>query len=211
MWLANQTRLDIANAVSTVPRCTNSPREVHWKTAVGILEHGFLTSDVGITFQKGSGLEMEAYAGADYASTATDRRLVSGGAGMRAGACVCWFWRTHKCVTLSITETKYVALADTIKDAIFLWFVWSFILPGLGSACITVFEGNKRARHLAHKPVCASNSKNVDIRHHFLPELVVKEEFNIVAVESEQQRADFLTKALTGPVFRFHRDFVMNI
>ena len=124
---------------------------------------------------------------------------------------MCWFSRTQKCVTLSTTENEYVALADTIKEVIFLRYVWSFILPGLGSACITVFEDNKGARHLAHNPVCASNSKHIDFRHHFLRELVFRGEFDIVAVESEQQHADFLTKALAGPVFRFQRDFVMNI
>ena len=84
-------------------------------------------------------------------------------------------------------------------------------MPGLGSACITVFEDNKGARHLAHNTVCASNSKHIDIRHHFLRELVFMGEFDIFAVESEHQHADFLTKALAGPVFRFRRDFVMNI
>ena len=50
MWLANQTRPDIANAVRAVARYTNSPRENHWKTAVGILEYVFFPSDFGITF-----------------------------------------------------------------------------------------------------------------------------------------------------------------
>ena len=75
---------------------------------------------------------------------------------------------------------------------------------------LTVFEDNKGARHLAHNRVCVSNSKHIDSRHHFLRELVFRGEFGIVAVESEQQHADFLTKAFAGPVFRFHRDFMMN-
>ena len=55
MWLANQTPPDIANAVGAVARYANQPREVHWGTAIGILEYVFSTSDFGITFQKGSG------------------------------------------------------------------------------------------------------------------------------------------------------------
>ena len=113
-------------------------------------------------------------------------------------------------MTLSTIEAEYVALADTIKEAIFLRYGWRFILPGLGSACITVFEDNKGVRHLDHNPVCASNSKHIDIRHRFLRELVFSGEFDIVAVESEQQHANFFTKALAGPGFGFHRHFVMN-
>ena len=92
----------------------------------------FSTSDFGITFQRGSGLELVAFADADYASKATDRRSVSGGAIMFAGACVCWFSRPQKCVTFSTTEAEYVALADTIKEAMFMRYVWSFIFPGIG-------------------------------------------------------------------------------
>ena len=77
MWLSNQTRPGIANAVRAVAKYTNSPREVHRETPVDILEYVFFTSDFGITLQRGSGLELVAYADADYASTATDRRSVS--------------------------------------------------------------------------------------------------------------------------------------
>ena len=83
------------------------------------------------------------------------------------------------------------------------WQTVCVILPGLGSAYITVFEDIKGARHLAHNPVCTSNSKHIDIRHHSLRELAFRGEFDIVAVESEQQHADFLMKELAGPAFGF--------
>ena len=38
MWLANQTREDIANVVRAVARYANKPREVHWSKAIGTLE-----------------------------------------------------------------------------------------------------------------------------------------------------------------------------
>ena len=60
MWLANQTRPDIANAVRAVARYANQPLEVHRRTAIGILEYVFSTSDFGITlvlrFRMGVGL-----------------------------------------------------------------------------------------------------------------------------------------------------------
>ena len=36
MWLANQTRPDIAKQVRAVARYTNLPRKVQWRAAVGV-------------------------------------------------------------------------------------------------------------------------------------------------------------------------------
>ena len=44
---------------------------------------------------------------------------------MCAGACVCWFSRTQKCVTLSTFEAEYVALGDAVKELLFSRQVWS--------------------------------------------------------------------------------------
>ena len=63
MWLANQTRPDILNAVRAVARYSHSPKLVHWKAALQILQYIRLTSGHGITFQRGmgSGVNLELY------------------------------------------------------------------------------------------------------------------------------------------------------
>ena len=62
MWLANRTRPDIENAVRAVARYANHTREVHWRTAIDILEYFISTSNCDIMFQNGSGLELVAFA-----------------------------------------------------------------------------------------------------------------------------------------------------
>ena len=74
--------------------------------------------------------------------------------------------------------------------------MWSFIFPGFGEVCMTVFEDNEGAKHLAQNPKCTSNSKHIDVRHHLLRKLVFKGEFIIAHVETDEQHADFLTKPL---------------
>ena len=175
------------------------------------LEYVFSTSDFGIAFQRGSGLELVAYADANYASKAADRRSISGGAVMCAGACVCWFSRTQKCVTLSTTEAEYVALADTIKEAMFMRYVWSIISPSCGAVCTTVFEDNTGATQLGQNPMCTSNSKHIDVRQNFLRELALRREFIVTHVEPEEQHTDVLIKPLVNAAFCYYRDFIMKI
>ena len=170
----------------------------------------FSTSVFGATFQKVSGLELVAFAHADYTSKATGRRSASGGAVMCAGACGCWF--SKKCVTLSTTKAEYVALGDTIKGAMFSQHVWSFIFSDFGATCTTVFEDSEGARHLEVIPVRKSNSNHIDVRHCFLRERIFRGKFIITHVASGEQQADFLTKSLgtTCTFFVYHREFLMN-
>lgn len=65
MWLPNQTRPDISNAVRAVARYAHAPKSVHWKAAVAILEYLKSTSHFVIPFKWGRGLPMEAFTNAD--------------------------------------------------------------------------------------------------------------------------------------------------
>ena len=71
---------------------------------------------------------------------------------MCGGACVCWFSRTQKCVTLSTSEAEYVALGDAVKELLFLRQVWRFMLPGKGMPCFSIFEGQSGCSTTLAKP-----------------------------------------------------------
>ena len=77
MWIANQTRQHIANAVRAAARFSHDPKEVHVKAAREIIEYLSTTAHLGLTFRKDSKLEdvqleydMETYVDADYAHKA---------------------------------------------------------------------------------------------------------------------------------------------
>ena len=112
---SNQTRPDNLNAVRAVARYSHAAL-VHWKAALHVLMYVRFTSSYGITFQRGtaSGVGLEVVVHSDFASRATCRRSVSGGVIMCAGACVSFFSRTQKGVTLSLTEAEYVAMVKGV-------------------------------------------------------------------------------------------------
>ena len=92
MWLVISTRPDISNAVRSVARYCSAPKAIHWKSALGILAYINGTCGFGVMYQ----------------------RVKCG------GACVCWFTKTQKCVTLSTSEAEFVALGDAVKELLFL-------------------------------------------------------------------------------------------
>lgn len=77
MWLSNHARYDNSNAVMVVPRyiCICPPSFKHWKTAKRISEYLNVTRSYGITFHRGSGLELVVYADAVYSIKDTERKV----------------------------------------------------------------------------------------------------------------------------------------
>ena len=97
------------------------------------------------------------------------------------GGCLCLlFSRTQKCVTLSTTEAETVALTDVIEEALFLRSVWHFMLPEVRMPYIPVFEDNQDVVQLSQNPITNSNSNHIDVRHHFLRELVERKEISMI-------------------------------
>ena len=78
MWLSTMTRLDISNAVRAVARYSHNPTDKHWKAVLKSMAYLHGTRGMGLTFVRGSGLNLTAYSDADYADESNDRRSVSG-------------------------------------------------------------------------------------------------------------------------------------
>ena len=211
MWLANMTRPDIASSVRAVARFTNRPGVEHWKAVVRILQYLIGTKDLGITYHRGSREGFVAYADSAYSSKADDRRSVSGGVVMYAGAAVTWFSRTQRCVTLSTTESEYVVLGDCIKETLFVRGVLELLVPYTTFRPVRVYEDNQGAIHLADNPMSSARTKHIDIRHHFVRSLISEGEIEVIHVASEEQHADVMTKALGEEEFIYHRATLMNI
>ena len=100
---------------------------------------------------------------------------------------------------------------DAVKELLFLRQVWRFMLPSKVMPCFPIFEDNQGAVQLAQNPITNSDSKHIDVRHHFLRELVRQRDIKVVQVPSEFQHADILTKALAFDLFASHRKFLMNL
>ena len=159
MWIANQTRPDIVNAVRAVARFLHDPKEVHIKAARKIIEYVSATAHLGPTFRKDSKLEhmqleyyLKTHVDADYAHKADDRRSVSAVAVCCGSTLVSWSFRTQKRVPLSITESEYVAMADVVKEAIYVRVLF-LLMPSTESLSIGVLEDNKGAIDLPKNPL----------------------------------------------------------
>jgi hypothetical protein len=63
----------------------------------------------------------------------------------------------------------------------------------------TVHEDNEGAVKLANNPMASNRTKHIDIKHHYIRELVDAKRVAVVSVGTADMLADGLTKALPEP------------
>ena len=148
MWLSTMTMPGISNAVSAVAHNSHNPRERYW-TEIKNMVYLRGTRFSGSTFERGSGLKLNAYSEADYADKSNDRRSVSGTIIILRGADVSWAGSTHRWVTLSTAEAEYVALEKGVFTGTVLWILCPELYKRI--TC-PAFEDNQRAIALAANP-----------------------------------------------------------
>ena len=91
-----------------------------------------------------------------------------------------------------------MAISDAVKEAIYLQrFIkdLGFQLP----STLKIFNDNNGARKLAENPVFHARTKHIDVRHHFVREVLNSGILKIEYAPTEIMPADILTKGLPKP------------
>lgn len=130
---------------------------------------------------------------ADFAS-GTDRKSTSGFLIQVHGNTVLWATRRQNAVALSSTEAEYIALATAAAELVWL----RGLLQDLGltwSGPLKMFEDNQSCIKLLHRPE-HKRLKHVDVKFNFVRDLAEKKVIDVQYINTKEQVADILTKAL---------------
>ena len=125
------------------------------------------------------------------------------------GCLISWKSRKQKSVTLSSSEAEYVAISEVCAELIFLKQVLEFLnikftLP------IIVRVDNVGAIYLANNAISGPRMKHVDIRYHFVRDLIETGIVEISFVRSEENDSDVFTKNLGEELFCKHTNQFMS-
>ena len=102
-------------------------------------------------------------------------------------------------ISLSTAEAEYIAAGSCCTQL--LWLKQMLIDYGFDLGVLTIFCDNTSAINISKNPVQHSRTKHIDIRHHFIRELVENKSLQLEYVDTEKQLADIFTKALDASRF----------
>lgn len=152
------------------------------------------TTEKGLFYSKQTNQNLAVVYDADWAGNLDDRRSTSRGCFFLGNNLISWHNKRQNCVTLSTAEAEYIAMASCCSQLI--WMKQMLSNYGMNSQTLLVYCENLSAINISKNPVQHSRTKHIDIRHHFIRELVENKTVEIVYVTSEKQLADIFTKPL---------------
>ena len=127
-----------------------------------------------------------------------DRRAISGYAFLIDGAVVSWASKKQEIISLSTTESEYVAITHATKEALWLRSFISQLFAPFTEA-IELNSDNQSAIALTRDHQYHARTKHIDIRFHFIRWVVEDKKIKLVYCPTEDMVADVLTKALPSP------------
>ena len=205
LYLSTHTRPDIAFATAILARHMSAPRPVHWNAAKRVLRYLRGTKDFALHLRPDD-LRITAFADADWAG-GSDRRSVTGNLIALGGAPVLWRSCKQPCTALSTTEAEYVSLSTIARDVYWLRRLCRELGFGLEGAS-PVYEDNTGAIAWASDIANFRRNKHIDLRVHYVRELVDDGDTERRHIPTQEQRSDTLTKPHFGPAFVRGRDIL---
>jgi hypothetical protein len=195
-WAALATHPDIAFAVATVTHFGANPGPTHWEAVKRIFCYLAGTRDLWLSYGETRRV-LEGYADAD-GSMAEDRRAITGYAFLIDGGAVSWSSKRQEIVSLSTTESEYVAATHGMKEGLWLKSLLSEVF-GPFSHPITLFSDNQAAIALTRDHQYHARTKHIDVRYHWIRWVVEEGALRLVYCPTDDMVADALTKALPSP------------
>ena len=151
--------------------------------------------DYGLAYSRDADLTPLGYVDADYGGCRDTRQSTSGYVFTMAGGPVTWSSKRQATVALSTVEAEYVAMSCCAQQMVWMQ-TWldeveiEHVLPG-------VIKGDSRGvLALAKTTKDHGKVKHIDIRHHYLRELVKSKSILFEQVTSADNFADLFTKPL---------------
>jgi hypothetical protein len=190
------TRPDISFVVSKLSQFCDKPTTEHWVAVKHVFRYLKETIDYCLHFCKDvQNLSLIGYCDADWAG-AKDRKSTSGYCFKlnKCSSVVSWKSKKQCSVALSTCEAEYVAITMAIKEALFLKQLLSDVM---GCACVTLYCDNQGSISLTKNPIVSQRTKHIDIRYHFIRDVLLQGLVCLEYVQSADNIADLFTKPMT--------------
>lgn len=199
LYLATFTRPDILFAVNLLSKYNSCPQEKHWSAVQRLFRYLKGTISHGIRFEKSPQFSVTAYSDADFANDLSERKSISGCIIFLANGPVIFRSVPQSIVASSTTESEYIAASVCAKEV--LWVNHTLRELRVDVLHTVMKLDSQPALKLIKNPEVHRRTKHIDVKYHLVRDYYTKGEFKLEYVDTSNQLADYLTKALARTQF----------
>ncbi|KAH9754460.1 hypothetical protein KPL71_015451 [Citrus sinensis] len=201
MYAMVLTRPDISHALSVVSRFMSNQGTDHWRAVKWVMRYLRGTTEYGLLYGGTGNKEniLVGYVDSDFAGDLDKRRSLTGYLFTLGGCTVNWKATLQNVVALSTTEAEYTAAAEALKEAI--WLKGMIIELGAEQDSVEVYCDSQSAIHLSKNQTHHEKTKHIDVKLHFVRLEVSRGAIKLLKINTEENPADMLTKAVPSAKF----------
>ena len=116
---------------------------------------------------------------------------------------VSWMSKKQNSISLSTVEVEYIAASSCCTQL--LWMQKLLLDYGICQEHLTIYYDNTSTINISKNLVQHSRTKQIEIRHQFIRELVEDGTFTLECIHTDNQKVDLFTKSLDSKRFEFLR------
>ncbi|KAJ0577826.1 putative RNA-directed DNA polymerase [Helianthus annuus] len=198
------TRPDISFTVNVLSRFMQRPSKLHFGAARRVLGYVAGTVRFGLWYEKNREVNLYGYSDSDWAGSLDDRKSISANVFTLGSGVVSWSSKKQHSIALSSTKAEYISATSATCQAIWL----RRILEDLGlkqERATVIWCDSRSAIHMSRNPVMNGRSKHIELKHHFIRDMVAQRQVSLEFCGTDEQIADVLTKALCREKFMLFR------
>jgi hypothetical protein len=193
------SRADITYSVSIVACYMHEPHTTHWVAVIRIYRYLNSTLDFVLILGGHGPLSVHGFSDADWGQL-MHRHSYSGYVFFFGNGAISWSAKKQPIVTLSSTESEYVALTHASKELIWIRKLFSELFHPMDDPT-TLCCDNQGAIRLSKDSTFHARTKHIDIHFHFIRQVVELKQGLIKYVPTDDMIADIFTKSLARVKF----------
>ena len=179
------TRLDIMHVVSLISRFMETPKYSHWQERKRILKYVNGTKGFGILYTTENDFKLVGYIDSDWIGSLDDRKSNARYMFHMGSVIISWASKKQPIVAQSIVEVEYIAENVVVCQAIWLRRILTDLNERQEDGT-TIYCDNISSIALSKNPVFHGRSKHIEIRYHFIRELMENGDMKIEFCKFEQ-------------------------
>ena len=195
------SRSDISYNVGKCARYQANPKKSHMIALKRIIKYVKTTADYGVWYSKDTNAILDGYSDVDWAENADDRKSTSRGCFYVGNNLVSWISKKQNSISLSTAKAEYIITGSCCTQL--LWMQKLLHDCGICQEHLTIYCDNTCAINISKNPIQHSRTKHIEIRHHFIRELVEDGTLTLEFIHTNDQKANLFTKPLDSKQFEF--------